>query len=207
MGVTFPGFSKELYYSRYALWFSSLPFPIFTSDVSLGQFLPNGVWAVICHVPLSVAKMRWQGPWGTSHCATWTTNTCIIYNQEIKEKKNHSDPATKGRRAALIMTIPSEDNLHYVSGGRQALGEEKLAVSAAEYTMLMLLEGFGEEGLWLPVQAAQRTSHQKYPWHAHRTFTTTLWQDQFLGEALASEKSLNLAPENCVLLHLSTWDS
>lgn len=72
------------------------------------------------------------------------------------------------------MTIPSEDNLHYISGGRQALGEEKAAVNAAEYTMLMLLEGFWEEGLWLPVQAAQQTSHQKYPWHAHRTFTTTL---------------------------------
>lgn len=29
MCLTFPGLSKELYYSRFALWFSSLPFPHF----------------------------------------------------------------------------------------------------------------------------------------------------------------------------------
>lgn len=76
MCLTFPKLSRELYYSRFALWFSSSPFPVSTSDVFLGQFLPNGVWAVIYHVPLSVTKMRWQRPWGTRHCATWTTNTC-----------------------------------------------------------------------------------------------------------------------------------
>lgn len=97
-----------------------------------------------------------------------------IQPRNTGEKKLTEILQTKGRRAALIMTIPSVDNLHYISGGRQAFGEEKAAVNAAEYTMLMLLEGFGEEGLWLPVQAAQRTSHQKYPRHAHRTFTTAL---------------------------------
>lgn len=68
-----------------------------------------------------------------------------------QEREARRDPATKGRRAALIMTIPLEDNLNYISGGRQPLREEKAAVNAAEYTRLMLLEGSGEEGLWLPV--------------------------------------------------------
>lgn len=70
------------------------------------------------------------------------------------------------------MTIPWEDNLHYISGGRQPLGEEKAAVNAAEYTRLILLEGFKKEGLRLPVQAAQHTSHEIGPWHAHRTSKT-----------------------------------
>ncbi len=90
-----------------------------------------------------------------------------IYSQGIQEKKARRDPATVGGRAALIMTIPWEDNLHYISGGRQPLREEKAAVNAMEYTRLMLLEGFGKEGLWLPVQAAQRTSHEiAYGMHA-----------------------------------------
>lgn len=61
------------------------------------------------------------------------------------------------------MTIPLEDNLHYISGGRQARSEEKAAVNTAESTMLMLLEGFGEEGLWLSVQAGQRILPMKSP--------------------------------------------
>lgn len=154
-----------------------LPFPHFhLRCLFLGQYLPNGVWAVICHVPLSVTKMKWQGPWGTSHCATWTTNTCAyimagsekkqgdgrkLYTaREYKREKAHRDPATKGVGAALIMTIPWEDNLHYISRGRQPLREEKAAVNAYDCTRLMLLEGFGEEGLWLPMQAAQCTSHE-----------------------------------------------
>lgn len=58
------------------------------------------------------------------------------------------------------MTIPCEDNLHYISGRRQPLGEEKAAVNATEYTRLILLAGFKEEGLWLPVLAIQHTSHE-----------------------------------------------
>lgn len=77
MHLTFLKPSGELYYSCFALWFSSSPFPHFHLQcLFLGEFLPNGVWAVICHVPLSVTKTRWQRPWGSSHCATWTTNTC-----------------------------------------------------------------------------------------------------------------------------------
>lgn len=51
------------------------------------------------------------------------------------------------------MTIPSEGNRHYI-------GEEKAAVNAAKFTRLVLLEAFEEEGLWLPVLAAQCTSHE-----------------------------------------------
>lgn len=58
------------------------------------------------------------------------------------------------------MTIPLEDNLHYISRGRHPFREEKAAVNATEYTRMMLLEGFGKEGLWLPVQAARRTSYE-----------------------------------------------
>lgn len=70
-----------------------------------------------------------------------------IYSQGIHETKAHGDPATEEGRAALIMTIPWEDNLHYIRGGRQPLGEEKAAVNATEYTRLILLEGFKKEGL------------------------------------------------------------
>lgn len=70
-----------------------------------------------------------------------------LYSQGIHETKAHGDPATEEGRAALIMTIPWEDNLHYIRGGRQPLGEEKAAVNATEYTRLILLEGFKKEGL------------------------------------------------------------
>lgn len=153
------------------------PFPISTSDVSfLVRFLPNGVWAVICHVPLSVTKMRWQRPWGHQPPRYLNHQHLCLHNGRFGEKsrgmdesyirpgntrKNSSQRSCNQRgRAALIMTIPWEDNLHYISGGRQPLKEEEAAVNAAEYTRLMLLEGLGEEGLWLPVQAARRTSHR-----------------------------------------------
>lgn len=178
MYLTFPKLCRKLYYSSFALWFSGSPFPhLHLRRLFLGEFSPNGVWAVICHVPLSVTQTRWQGPWGiSSHCATWTTNTCayimagsekehgdgrkLLYIQPGNTREKSSQWSCKGGRAALIMTIPWEDNLHYISGGTQPLWEEKAAVNAAEYTRLMLLEGFGEEGLWLPVQAGQRTSHE-----------------------------------------------
>lgn len=91
MYLTFPKLSRKLYYSSFALWFSGFPFPhLHLRRLFLGEFSPNGVWAVICHVPLSVTQTRWQRPWGiSSHCATWTTNTCAYIM--AGSEKEHGD--------------------------------------------------------------------------------------------------------------------
>lgn len=61
-------------------------------------------------------------------------------------EKSSQRSCDQGGRAALIMTIPSEDNLHYISGWRQPLKEEKATVNATEYTKLKLLEGLERKG-------------------------------------------------------------
>lgn len=73
-------------HSSFALCFSSWPLAFSTSDVFLGQFLPNGVRVVICHVPLSVTKMRWQGPWGTSHSLPEPRTLVLVQWQEGSER-------------------------------------------------------------------------------------------------------------------------
>lgn len=49
------------------------------------------------------------GRWGGGGAATY------IRLRNTREARG--DPATKGRGAALIMTLPLEDNLHYITGG------------------------------------------------------------------------------------------
>lgn len=77
-------FQKQHYYFIQLLLLLSFP-PISISDVSFLVTLPNCVWAVICRVPLSVTKMRWQGPSGSSHYTTWTSNTYIMAGLEKEQ--------------------------------------------------------------------------------------------------------------------------
>ena len=145
---------NSYYYSSFDLSLSTSPSAFSTPDVFLGHILPNGVRAVICHV-LSETRTRRQSPpehqslrylnnrrrrlhngiqVRNKRVGGWKT----IYGRETQERKARTDPATKGRRAALIMTKPLEDNLHYISGEKGYLSEERAAGNASEYIPVLL---------------------------------------------------------------------
>lgn len=102
------------------------------------ELLPDGVWAVLCHVPLSVTKTRRQRPRGAGYDTTWAANTwgyimAAFWEMAGGWKRLYTAAEYKGEqlaqilqggRAALIMTIPWEDNLHYISGERRPLRGE-----------------------------------------------------------------------------------
>lgn len=88
--------------------------PISISDVSFLVTLPNCVWAVICHVPLSVAKMRWQGPSGSSHYTTWTSDTYIMagLEKELGDGRKLYTAREYTRQKLTEILQPKREELH-----------------------------------------------------------------------------------------------
>lgn len=95
--------------------FSCSPFPpISISDVSFLVTLPNCVWAVVCHVPLSVTKMRWQGPSGSSHYTTWTSDTYIMagLEKELGDGRKLYTAREYTRQKLTEILQPKREELH-----------------------------------------------------------------------------------------------
>lgn len=146
------------------------------------------------------------GGLGHQPLATWTTNACAcimagrfweraggwrkayIQARNTRKRSSHTvDPVTKERRAALIMTIPLEDNLHYIRGGRKPEWGEGASQCRWIY------ETDVAWGVLTSCTGRPVCFPLNHPWHAHRTFKAALWWHQLLREKLSC-KSLNLVP-------------
>lgn len=174
----------------------------------LGEFFPNGVWAIICHVPQSVSEMGWQGPLGIGHCATWTTNTSAYimagsgkragtwgkarYSQEICERERKLNEILQPRGKRCINhdnTLGRHPPLHQWKATASQRGE-----GSSQCCWIYEADvAWGVLGgrAWASCAGSPAYFPWNHPWRSHKTFKTVSpgkwtapWRDAFVIEDL-----------------------